>query len=314
MKHLSLIIPVCLFWCGFCSIAAANSTAPNEPKAVTTNDPSMVGGPGSTLITEQDQQDEEASSENPAADLAAKHLKEVLAWQVDFRKADKKDRPAVMKQRPSYSEYFAQFKDLADKHPKSPIEASALGWMAVNAPKAEDKSRSLKSLIDNHCDADVVANVAIKRTSFGDPTLELETQLKQIAKRSSNSKVKAAASYALLRMYDNVQTLSKRRAATQSSSEQVDDALKYINGFSIDDAEIESLYKSLSENYRDVKLKVMGRNISVGTFADAGLFKLRNLSLGCIAPDISGKDLDGVEFKLSEYHGKVVMLDFWGDW
>ena len=25
-------------------------------------------------------------------------------------------------------------------------------------------------------------------------------------------------------------------------------------------------------------------------------------------------DLDGVEFKLSDYRGKVVFLDFWGDW
>jgi hypothetical protein len=32
------------------------------------------------------------------------------------------------------------------------------------------------------------------------------------------------------------------------------------------------------------------------------------------APDIAGTDLDGVDFKLSDYKGKVVMLDFWGDW
>ena len=38
------------------------------------------------------------------------------------------------------------------------------------------------------------------------------------------------------------------------------------------------------------------------------------LANGLVAPDIVGVDLDGVEFKLSDYAGKVVMLDFWGDW
>ena len=32
------------------------------------------------------------------------------------------------------------------------------------------------------------------------------------------------------------------------------------------------------------------------------------------APDIIGHDLDGVPFKLSDYRGKVVVIDFWGDW
>ena len=38
------------------------------------------------------------------------------------------------------------------------------------------------------------------------------------------------------------------------------------------------------------------------------------VGVGKLAPEIKGKDLDGVEFKLSDYRGKVVMLDFWGDW
>ncbi|MAV37812.1 MAG: hypothetical protein CMJ59_20410 [Planctomycetaceae bacterium] len=38
------------------------------------------------------------------------------------------------------------------------------------------------------------------------------------------------------------------------------------------------------------------------------------MQIGNEAPDISAKDLDGVAFKLSDYRGKVVVLDFWGDW
>ena len=40
----------------------------------------------------------------------------------------------------------------------------------------------------------------------------------------------------------------------------------------------------------------------------------RNLSIGSLAPDFTTKDVDGVEFKLSDYRGKVVVLDFWGYW
>ena len=32
------------------------------------------------------------------------------------------------------------------------------------------------------------------------------------------------------------------------------------------------------------------------------------------APDIVGIDADGKRFHLSEYHGKVVLLDFWASW
>lgn len=38
------------------------------------------------------------------------------------------------------------------------------------------------------------------------------------------------------------------------------------------------------------------------------------LSAGAVAQDIEGVDLDGVPFKLSDYKGKIIMLDFWGDW
>jgi hypothetical protein len=44
------------------------------------------------------------------------------------------------------------------------------------------------------------------------------------------------------------------------------------------------------------------------------LDEARRLEPGLPAPDIEGTDLDGVPFKLSDFRGKVVLLDFWGDW
>ena len=48
--------------------------------------------------------------------------------------------------------------------------------------------------------------------------------------------------------------------------------------------------------------------------ASGTIFEKTRLQIGMEAPDIVGEDLDGVEFKLSDYRGKVVLLDFWGDW
>jgi hypothetical protein len=44
------------------------------------------------------------------------------------------------------------------------------------------------------------------------------------------------------------------------------------------------------------------------------VYQLEHLDIGMLAPEIEGEDLDGVRFKLSDYRGKVVVLDFWGNW
>jgi|GEM_PF-1582878 len=40
----------------------------------------------------------------------------------------------------------------------------------------------------------------------------------------------------------------------------------------------------------------------------------KHLGVGCLAQNISGADLQGQKFELSEFRGKVVFLDFWADW
>ena len=64
-------------------------------------------------------------------------------------------------------------------------------------------------------------------------------------------------------------------------------------------------------------LEELDREYAESTWAEraAGdLFELKRLQTGMEVPDIVAADLDGVEFKLSDYRGKVVMVDFWGDW
>ena len=53
---------------------------------------------------------------------------------------------------------------------------------------------------------------------------------------------------------------------------------------------------------------------TLGEMASGAIFVMENLAIGCEAPEIEGEDLEGTSFKLSDYRGKVVVLDFWGDW
>ncbi len=48
--------------------------------------------------------------------------------------------------------------------------------------------------------------------------------------------------------------------------------------------------------------------------AESEVFELRRLGVGKVAPEIEGEDLNGRKRKLSDYRGKVVVLNFWGVW
>jgi hypothetical protein len=72
--------------------------------------------------------------------------------------------------------------------------------------------------------------------------------------------------------------------------------------------EVEAFFEQAAERYGGVKLASGG---TVRDRAKAGLFEIRHLTVGKVAPDVEGADQDGRKFKLSDYRGKVVLLDFW---
>lgn len=91
----------------------------------------------------------------------------------------------------------------------------------------------------------------------------------------------------------------------------------YVLGRSMSDAEnvltkkeaIKFLERAVEE-YGNVKY----HDTEISELAAPLLFALQHLSIGSPAPEIVGHDVDGEEFKLSDYRGKVVMLDFFVNW
>jgi len=73
-----------------------------------------------------------------------------------------------------------------------------------------------------------------------------------------------------------------------------------------------ALYRELRAKYG----KLPYRSSTYAEMVDALLspHKKADLAIGKPAPDIVGVDVDGLPMKLSDYRGKVIVLDFWGDW
>ena len=114
--------------------------------------------------------------------------------------------------------------------------------------------------------------------------------LKVILEKTTTPKNKAFATFGLA---------LQAKEKSESVAPQSADAVKFAK-------EAEDLFNQVLTTYKEIK-ELAGR-------ADRELLSLRNLAIGRQAPDIEGVDSAGKKLKLSDYRGKVVVLDFWASW
>jgi hypothetical protein len=76
-------------------------------------------------------------------------------------------------------------------------------------------------------------------------------------------------------------------------------------------AEGRALFEKLQKDYAGLKTT---RGQEYAKVAEGQLFELDHLQIGKTPPDFEVIDENGVKWKLSDYRGKVVVVDFWGDW
>jgi hypothetical protein len=76
--------------------------------------------------------------------------------------------------------------------------------------------------------------------------------------------------------------------------------------------EAETYYERVVKDFADT---TDAQGDKLGDMAKRQLEALRNpIVVGKPAPEIEGEDIDGKKFRLGDYRGKVVLLDFWGHW
>lgn len=78
----------------------------------------------------------------------------------------------------------------------------------------------------------------------------------------------------------------------------------------------EDLDGEVTELANEIKTRFGDQTFQGGKIGDLlePVIDAQTFAIGSIAPDIVGKDIEGKEFRLSEYRGKVVVIDFWADW
>jgi hypothetical protein len=144
---------------------------------------------------------------------------------------------------------------------------------------------------------------------------------------SPHREIRAQACYnlaiALMKAGAAVGAKASQKPGEQKSKENSSDS----SDQPIDQSQAEAvrLFERMAEEYGDIK--VAGRK-NYADLARANLARLRpraagnvaagslavSLEVGSVAPEIQGIDTEGRKLKLSDYRGKVVVLDFWGDW
>ncbi len=250
----------------------------------------------------------------------------------DFRKAktDEERKTAVER----LDKFALRFLELAEKQPKDPIALEALLQVVrvVNAvdsliqvawemnhtafpagSKDNAGGRAVARLLRDHLRSDKLGPVC-QRMPFG-LRKEYETFLHTVLETNPHQDVQALACLAL------AQFLNSRLQKLDLVKDRPELAKRYEGLFGKDyfealqrqdrakaGKEVEAFFEKAATAYGNVKLSFGG---TVGERAKSELFEIRNLAIGKEAQDIDGVDQAGKPFKLSDYRGKVVLLDFW---
>jgi hypothetical protein len=236
----------------------------------------------------------------------------------EFRKASRaaktnEERQKLVKEKYPVDRLARRFLEFAEKNPKDPAALDALVLVigkTHNTAKGAPRAKALAILARDHAGNDKLAPFCDYLSGKYDKASR--EALKAILDKSPNAKVKAAACFALGTAYENAADLAGRlddpqtaKRIEQNLGKNVVEELKQEGQEELD-KQAASYFERLVKEFPDARDARGNRLRSVA--------EGKMLGPGRAAPDIEGEDTDGKAFKLSDYKGKVVLLDFWGHW
>ena len=197
-----------------------------------------------------------------------------------------------------------------------PAAAEALAWIVESAPGSESAAKAADLLERHHLTNEATLNLASRFDSA--PMSWTESLLTKLSKAPLPEKSRARA---LLSLAKCVQSKAKIPAIFAQLEKPMFELMKLRFGeqyvAKLQSGDADQLEKRAIAMFQEVAGKfgeVEYGDKTIADVAEAAIYEIENLSLSKAAPEIEGEDIDGVAFRLSDYRGKVVLLDFWGHW
>ncbi len=187
-------------------------------------------------------------------------------------------------------EFAPEFRALAEEVKGTDAAAHAWIWVLrlIQESDKPEALRVLDTLLAEYLSSPALDELAsdLRYAEYYYGAEPVEGALRKIAEGSPHRSVQAAALFTLGAIF------------TESSDES-----KKPQG--------RELLERVAQDYADVDY--WGRS-TYGKEAGGYLFELDHLQIGMVAPDFETVDEGGTPWKLSDYRGKVVVVDFWGFW
>jgi hypothetical protein len=232
-----------------------------------------------------------AESETPAASLKAlkaKHAAAEKAFSDAYRaaKTDAEREKLFETSYPKANEYFDAAVGIYYDAEGEETGLDAILFALRFAQSTQNLGRCVDALLEHYVENPKVAAACMHMQRMDSP--RCATLLESIAEKNPSAEAQGLA------------TLARALQLKAAADRQVEGA----------EAQAVALFEKVIDDYGGVQ----HADQRIGETASANLFELQNLGIGKPCPEIEGADVDGVAFKLSDYKGKVVFLDFWGFW
>ena len=240
------------------------------------------------------QQDEAETAAERFSRLEAEATEAMSAWRKnlsELRKAAAEGGPAVPEEAwlSPYTDLVPHFSEAASEYAGTTDAIPFLVWLASNATNLPEPSGkigvgALRDLLTTHASSPQLEDISylLGRLDYHFGDEEARELLAGVEKKTTSTTVRAWAIYARL--------------------------TPTLDGAAVDSEEFQAAKRELLAAMEGVEDRYLT------TDASNKIEVRERFSLGMVAPDIKGVDLDGTAFSLSDYEGKVLFVDFWGDW